>query len=228
MENGMNGSATWNPDFSKIRTESYAMLSALLGEPPSDQLREMISNLLWDDALPRKLDRSLLALRRSSRCHSTEAMNEEFFKLFVGLGSGELMPYASWYMDKRIQSMPLVHLRTDLNRLGIVKQNNGFEPEDHVASICEVMTIISDGQSGCALEDQADFFRNHLATWMTDFFHDLGRAKSANFYRKVGDFGSQFIKYESQYLDYQDAGNTIKKGGHDNENRFFGQPTNFS
>jgi TorA maturation chaperone TorD len=134
-------------------------------------------------------------------------MNDEFFKLFVGLGSGELIPYASWYIDKKIQSMPLVHLRTDLNRLGIVKQNNGMEPEDHAASICEVMTIISDGQNGCSFDDQADFFRHHLGPWMVNFFHDLGNAKSADFYRKVGDFGSQFMKYESQYLDYPYSGN---------------------
>jgi TorA maturation chaperone TorD len=127
-------------------------------------------------------------------------MKEEFDRLFVGLGCGEMIPYASWYREKMIQSMPLVSLRSDLVRLGIVRQSDYHETEDHAAALCEVMAIISRKSNGCSYDSQADFFQQHVASWMGSFFKDLQSAKSAGFYRAVGMFGSSFLEFECRYL----------------------------
>ena len=86
---------------------------------------------------------------------------EEFQRLFVGLGSGELVPYASWYLEKMIQSAPLAAIRADLGRLGIVRQSTCFEPEDHAGVLCEIMALLSVPENDIAEEEQAAFFRSH-------------------------------------------------------------------
>jgi TorA maturation chaperone TorD len=186
--------------YADIRTDGYVVLASLLGQPPSDDLRVILQNLKWDEAIPEQLDHALTALRRAGRDYSLAAMKEEFNRLFVGLGCGEMIPYASWYREKMMQSLPLVPLRSDLIRLGIVRQSDNHEPEDHAAALCEVMAIISRKSNGCSYSSQADFFQQHIASWMGSFFQDLQSAKSAGFYRAVGLFGLCFLEFEGRYL----------------------------
>lgn len=111
-----------------------------------------------------------------------------------------MIPYASWYREKKIQSIPLVSLRSDLPRLGIVRQADSHEFEDHAGALCETMALISQKPNGTSYETQASFFQQHIASWMGSFFKDLQSAKSAGFYRAVGLFGLCFLESESQYL----------------------------
>ena len=188
--------------FARMRTDSYVLLASVLGEPPTDGLRKIIGEIEWEEIIPYPLQRTLSALREAGCEYSIESMKTEFDKLFIGLGCGEIIPYASWYQEKRIQSRPLATLRTDLNRLGIMKKNTGVETEDHAGSLCEVMAIISVERWGCPLKKQADFFSRHLMSWMPAFFTDLSAAKSAKFYRRVGAFGSSFMEHENFYLGF--------------------------
>ena len=186
--------------YADIRTDGYVVLASLLGQPPSEDLRAILQSLQWDEAIPEQLDHALTALRQACHDCPLAAMKEEFDRLFVGLGCGEMIPYASWYREKMIQSMPLVSLRSDLVRLGIVRQSDNHETEDHAAALCEVMAIISQKSNGCRYGSQADFFQQHIASWMGSFFKDLQSAKSAAFYRTVGLFGSTFLEFECRYL----------------------------
>jgi TorA maturation chaperone TorD len=186
--------------YADIRTDGYVVLASLLGQPPSEDLRAILQNLQWDEAIPEQLDRALAALCQAGHDYPLAAMRGEFDRLFVGLGCGEMIPYASWYRGKRIQSLPLVSLRSDLVRLGIVRQSDNHEPEDHAAALCEVMAIISRKSNGCSYRTQASFFQEHVASWMGSFFGDLQSAKSAGFYRTVGLFGSCFLEFEGRYL----------------------------
>jgi TorA maturation chaperone TorD len=145
------------------------------------------------------LDRALAALRQAARDCSPAAPEEEFNKLFVGLGGGEVMPYASWYLEKKIQSTPLAVLRSELIELGIVRQTGCHEPEDHAAALCEIMAILS-RRNEVSHAEQVVFFHRHIAPWMIAFFNDLHSAKSADFYRSVGLFGSSFLETERKYL----------------------------
>ena len=186
--------------YADIRTDVYVMLASLLGQPPSEDLRVILQNLQWDEAIPEQLDHALRALRQAGRDCPLAAMKEEFDRLFVGLGCGEVIPYASWYREKMIQSMPLVSLRSDLVRLGIVRQSGSHETEDHAAALCEVMAIISRKTNGWNYMTQAGFFQQHIASWMGSFFKNLQSAKSAGFYRTVGLFGLYFLESEGRYL----------------------------
>ena len=38
--------------FANIRTDCYVLLASLLGQPPSEELRNILQNLQWDEAIP--------------------------------------------------------------------------------------------------------------------------------------------------------------------------------
>jgi TorA maturation chaperone TorD len=40
----------------------------------------------------------------------------------------------------------------------------------------------------------------HMQPWLERFFADLGKARSAEFYRPVAQFGAAFLQLESAYL----------------------------
>ena len=190
----------WFASHANIRTDGYVMLASLLGQPPSEDLLNILQNLQWDEAIPEKLNNALRALRQACDDYPPAAIGEEFNRLFLGLGSGEIIPYASWYRGKKIQSLPLATLRSDLMPLGIVRRDESHESEDHAGVLCEIMALISQQPNNIPTATQAGFFHRHIASWMMAFFKDLQSAKSAEFYRTVGLFGSCFLESENEYL----------------------------
>ena len=199
------GGPAWFASYAKIRVDSYVMLASLLEHPPSENLLEVLQNLEWEKPIPERVDRALKALCEASHDHRLSALKNEYDKLFVGLGCGELVPYASWYREKKIQSSPLASLRSDLVLLGIVRQEDSYESEDHAGALCECMVLISRQPNEIPQATQARFFQQHIAPWMTAFFEDLESAKSARFYRTVGTFGRRFLESEIEYFN-QDGG----------------------
>ena len=190
----------WFASHANIRTDMYVTLGALLVSPPSEEHLNVLRHLEWDDDISERMRKALGTLRTASRDYQPDVVQNEYNMLFVGLGCGEVIPYASWYRERMIQSLPLVSLRSDLFHLGIVRQADNHDSEDHAGALCEIMAIISDESSGVPYESQAKFFEQHIAPWMTAFFKDLESAKSARFYRAVGALGSSFLESEREYL----------------------------
>ena len=108
------------------------------------------------------------------------------------------MPYGSWYLTGYLMEQPLSLLRDDLKALGFERDASVNEPEDHIAALCEVMSmLITDATEPGT---QARFFENHISPWCEQFFNDLENAKSASFYQSVGRFGAAFMTMDKQYL----------------------------
>ena len=203
------------------------LLASLLGQAPSERTIGLLQNLHWDDAIPGKLDRALRQVRQAACEITRSGIEAEFNRLFVGMGYGEMVPYASWYRERMIQSSPLASLRADLMRLGIVRQPDSYESEDHAGALCEVMTLLTREAGGASHAAQAEFFKKHIASWMMRFFKDLRSAKNADFYRDVATFGSCFLEAESEYLNVDVTMQIpIHKGGLRNETRNHRQPAN--
>jgi TorA maturation chaperone TorD len=125
-------------------------------------------------------------------------LDREFFDLFIGVGRGEFLPYASFYLTGFLNERPLARLREDLHGLGIERVDGEPEPEDHGAILCEIMAGLIDGPFAAAPEAQRRMFERHLAPWMGRFFADLEAAQRADFYRRVARVGRLFIEIESQ------------------------------
>ena len=204
MEQSMNNPADsgYFMSYETIRGDSYVLLASILSRPPSERVMSILRTLDWDDAIPPDLSDSLKALRQAGSTYSLHAVEQEFNTLFVGLGSGEIVPYASWYREGRIQALPLATLRSDLMALGIVREAEKHDCEDHAAALCEIMALVAQDPGDLSLAGQAAFFQQHVASWMFRFFEDLSSANSADFYRTVALFGRTFLKYENEYLKY--------------------------
>ena len=127
------------------RAQEYAMLSVLLARAPDAALLSRLAGLRGD-ATP--LGVAHVALAEAASKASVEQIEREFFDLFIGIGRGELMPYGSFYLTGFLHERPLMRLRADLIELGIERSEGHAEPEDHAATLCEIMAGLADGRFG--------------------------------------------------------------------------------
>jgi len=190
----------WFGPYASIRADVYVVLASFLAGPPSDSNLNVLRHMEWNEGISERLHKALLALRRASREYQPATVRQEYNRLFVGLGCGEVIPYASWYRKRAIQSLPLAALRSDLLRLGIVRQAGNHDSEDNAAALCEIMALISKRPNNESYETQSAFFDQHIASWMMAFFKDVESAKSAGFYRAVGSLGCSVIESEKEYF----------------------------
>jgi len=181
------------------RAREYALLATLLLCPPSNALLGEIAHLRGD-ATP--LGRAHAALAEAASEVVTTGVEREYFDLFVGLGRGELLPYASYYLTGFLNERPLSRLRDDLIALGIERAENNFEPEDHAGTLCEIMAGFAAGRFPASEESQRAFFEKHIVSWMGRMFADMERATSAKFYKSVGTLGQVFMKIEAEAFTF--------------------------
>lgn len=195
---GNQQSAVPASDEELARSHLYHLLGRLLCLPPDAQVLALLEKGRQQGEGDIPLVTALEELGKRAETSQPEQLQQEYFNLFIGLGRGELMPYASWYVNGALMERTLASLRQDLKRLGITRSEDVAEPEDHVAAVCETMgMIISD--SGLSFE-QAAFYQAYVGSWMGRFFSDLESAESADFYRSVGRLGSRFMAIEDEYF----------------------------
>ena len=189
-------------DEQRYRASAYALLAGLLRSSPDQALLDYVSGLSPDgDASAEEVDElgsAMSNLAAASRGRDLALLEEEFNNLFIGVGRGELVPFASWYLTGFLMEQPLSDLRDDLRALGFERNKDTHEPEDHASAIFEVFSVmISEASS---LAQQQGFFKTHMQSWLERFFADLGQSQSADFYRDVAQFGAAFLKLEAAYL----------------------------
>jgi TorA maturation chaperone TorD len=185
------------------RAALYQLLAGLLRDAPGEAVLDYTRGLEADaggrqSELPLALSTLALAARHSA----VDSVRDEYHTLFIGLGRGELVPYGSWYQTGFLMEKPLGLLRADLRRLGFERDDDVREPEDHIAALCEVMSLMI--LDGIPIENQQQFFDHHLGNWAGDFFRELAGAESAVFYRSVARLGEAFLSLETRYLSLLD------------------------
>ena len=177
------------------RGREYALLAVLLARAPSAELLARVATLRGD---PSPLGIAHAALAEAASAARLDRVEHEFFELFIGIGRGELLPYASYYLTGFLNERPLARVRADLTRLGVERVSGHTEPEDHAAVLCDIMAGLADGRFAAAPGADRDFFEKHLAPWIGRFFADLEQAQAADFYRRLGTVGRVFIAVESE------------------------------
>jgi TorA maturation chaperone TorD len=177
------------------RAQEYALLACLLARAPDQALLDRIANLPGD-ASPLGLAHAALAEAASGT--DAARVEREYFNLFIGLGRGELMPYASYYLTGFLHERPLARVRECLGRLGIERAAEEPEPEDHAAVLCEIMAGLAGGSFAALEGAQREFFEQHLLPWIGRFFADLQQAEAADFYRRIGTLGRVFMDVEAK------------------------------
>lgn len=184
----------------RLRADWYVLLARLLSAAPDDEVLALLRGLKGDET---ELGRGIDALSTAARATDKVAVQDEYFALFIGVGQGELLPYASYYLSGFLNEKPLARLRQDMAALGIARAGDVKEPEDHIASLCEMMAGMITGAFGepVDLAEQQRFFTRHIGCWAPRFFEDLEAARAAALYMPVGTIGRVFMAIESQAFE---------------------------
>ena len=181
----------------RMRADLYNFLGVILSRPADELLIAQTKSLTGDET---ELGQAITSLSKVAALSKPKTVESEYNKLFIGLGRGELLPYASYYLTGFLNEKPLALLRQDMVANGMVRAENVFEPEDNIASLMEMMGAMIVGRFGgvADLDRQKTFFNKHIAPWAGHFYSDLEAAKNSVFYAPVGTLGRLFMEIETE------------------------------
>lgn len=183
-----------------VRAQLYSLLARFLASPPTAEDLAATAAL---EGNPTPLGKSISTLARVSARIAPADVAREYHDLFIGLGRGELAPYGSYYLTGFLHEKPLAKLRQDMARLGAARNPAVGEPEDHIASLLEMMAGFIEGRFGATVDlaQQKAFFDTHIAPWALHFFRDLETAKASTFYIAIATVGRTFLEIEANAFD---------------------------
>ncbi|MFZ3531996.1 TorD family cytoplasmic chaperone [Vibrio owensii] len=174
-----------------LRTEIYLVLSALFRSAPSEEMIEFLTSLEVEPS-ESAMQKAWIVLQQAAKDSNREALEDEYQDLFIGIGRGEVMPFGSWHMTGAMMEKPLAEIRHDLELLGFERDENVKEPEDHIAALCEVMSMLTGEEEDL----QQAVFNKHIAPWFSSFTQQLENAESANFYKPAAQLCEAFLTLE--------------------------------
>ncbi|WP_104036779.1 TorD/DmsD family molecular chaperone [Vibrio jasicida] len=174
-----------------LRTEIYLVLSALFRSAPSEEMIEFLTSLEVEPS-ESAMQKAWIALQQAAKDSNREALEDEYQDLFIGIGRGEVMPFGSWHLTGAMMEKPLAEIRHDLELLGFERDENVKEPEDHIAALCEVMSMLTGEEEDL----QQAVFNKHIAPWFNSFTQQLENAESASFYKPAAQLCEAFLTLE--------------------------------
>ena len=182
----------------------YSFLASLLRTEPSDALLQEVSGLKGDGT---PIGSACLTLAHLAKSLDNEEIRNEYVNLFIGVGRGEILPFASYYLTGFLNDKPLSNLRADMASIGVRRADGVKVPEDHIAGLFDVVSGLIRGDYGrtYSASEQATFFRKHIEPWAGLLMEDIERAKSGVFFVPVGTIGRHFLEIESQAFSMDGA-----------------------
>jgi len=178
-----------------LRAQVYGLIANFMSEPPSAELLGVGAKLSGDDT---PLGKAVGTFAHLCGKTDPETVEREYHDLFIGVGRGELLPFASYYLTGFLNEKPLARLRNDMDALGVAHDPSASEPEDHLASIFDIMAGMIEGRFGdpATLDQQQTFYDVHIKSWAPYFFRDLESAKASVLYSGLGSIGRVFLEIE--------------------------------
>ena len=188
-----------------LRADMYGFLANLLRGEPSNELIKSVASIEGD---PSAIGSASSVLATLASKLSGDEIRDEYMRLFIGVGRGEILPYASYYLTGFLNDKPLANLRNDMAELGIERAEGVKDPEDHIVSLFDIMGGMIRGTFGVPTElvAQAQFFKKHIEPWAPVLMQDIEAAKQAVFYAPVGTIGQAFMDIESAAFDMGEMG----------------------
>lgn len=189
-----DGSIALDP-IDEARSRLYLLLSHFLLKVPDERVLIDLRRLEGDDTA---LGQALMAVAQAADVPGADRIAREHFDLFIGVGRGELLPYASYYLTGFLYERPLVRIRQDMRRIGVERGDGMSEPEDHIGFLLETMAGLITRRFTAEPDEQKRFFTRHIEPWAERFFADLAKAEAAQFYRHIGQLGLEFMRIERE------------------------------
>ena len=190
------------PPEEAARGHFYALIARLLHAAPDASL---LASLAAAEPLPAggnaELARAWQALSDASSAMDADAAEEEYERVFVGVGKSAVSAYSGYYTGAPSIDHPRVRIQAELDALGLSRREGVAEPEDHFAGLFDVMRVLVAGGAGRApasLAEQRRFFEAHVAPGIGAFARTLAAAPEANYYRRVAAFVAAFAALESE------------------------------
>jgi len=179
----------------QLRVDMYSFLANLFRSEPDTELINQIKSLESDES---PIGKSIKTLSKLASSLDLPTIRDEYIRIFVGVGRGEILPFASYYLTGFLKDKPLAKLRQDMEKIGIKLEDNVKEPEDHIASIFDMMAglIVGKFNKKFSIAEQRDFFNKHLAPWVDLLMRDIESSKIAVFYSPIGTIGKEFMEIE--------------------------------
>jgi len=194
-------------DEETARADVYGLLARLLYAPADAELLLKLRMAQTEAAAAGGiLEDAWRHLVQTARTLDDELLRKEYDTLFGGVGKPEVYLFGSPYLTGFLNEKPLVKLRTDLAVLGLARDEQMPETEDHIAYLCEVMRylIAGDDASVANLTNQRRFFLDHLQPWVGDMCDAISAHPRARFYAAVAEFTRAFASVEGQGFDMLD------------------------
>lgn len=186
-------------EMDQLRAAEYGLLALLLFRVPTAEVLRQVADLKGDVS---PLGMAHLALARAAADTDVDTVGREFFDLFVGVGRGELLPYASYYLTGFLHERPLAAVRQSFVDLGILRSDDSREPEDHIALLFDVMANLARRDIGSGYDTEKAFYEAHLKPWAGRFFSDLESMRTRPFYAAVGTVGRLFMDIEDEAFSF--------------------------
>jgi TorA maturation chaperone TorD len=186
------------------RAELYGLLARLWLQAPDDALmaefRVAVTEAPQAGGFLQEPWQQLVGALRATTVAEARAEHDA---LFHGVGKPEVFAYGSYYLSGFLNEKPLAALRSDLAALGLDRDRDRLETEDHVSFVLEVMRYLIAGEdaSVCNLEQQRRFFRAHVQTWLEALCDAVDAHPRAHTWRAVAAMTRAFVQVETQAFD---------------------------
>jgi TorA maturation chaperone TorD len=193
----------------QVRADYYALLSHLLNAAPDDRLLQAIVIAAEPQSQSQPgsaLGAAWRSLAVAAAVVDHEAVEEEFDRLFGGVGRPEVMLFGSYYLAGFMHEKPLAQLRADLAALGLGRGEGVSATEDHLAALCEVMRFLILGDLNtkpASVPEQKRFFSTHIEPWVRQCCASIQGSDKANFYKRVAAFADAFFAIEIEAFDME-------------------------
>ncbi len=173
-----------------VRADIYNLIATLLRQAPDQDLLNWLSDIEIEGASEQPMTKAWQALSVASKEATEQSLVDEYQNLFIGIGRGEVMPFASWHLTGSLMEKPLALLRNDLIQLGFERAEGTKEPEDHFAALCEVMALLE------SEDEQHRFFNRHIQSWYLKLTAQIANAENSQFYCAVANLINEFLLIE--------------------------------
>ena len=191
-------------DEETARAEIYGLLAQIYYSPPSPDLLSALRAAATEaPAAGGFLEEPWRQLVGVAREMADADITREYDALFGGVGKPEVYLFGSHYLAGFLNEKPLARLRTELQALGLARDEAMPETEDHIAYLCEVMRylIAGDDVAVANLTRQSQFYAAHLQPWLNDLCDAVSAHPKARFYAAVAVFTRAFAGVEAQGFD---------------------------
>ncbi len=184
------------------RANFYGLLARLYYAAPDAALLaaiagagEIVAERRAEETGEAPLPQAWRELTRAAAAADAGAVAEEYDALFQGVGKAAVSLYAGAYLMKSAADSPLADVRGYLAAYGLARRQSVSEPEDHFASLLEVMRYLV-LERRAPVEEQSAFFMRFLWPASAPLCAAIERAANAYLYKQIAAFTRSFLRVE--------------------------------